>query len=247
MRADEPSAGYARPLRGPGGAATLWRVSTRWVVSGLVVAALSACGGDDDEGSPGSGGSGGSSVAGNSARGGSGPNTGGTTASGGAPSAGKGGTSGSPGGSAGTAGFSTTGGASGRGGGGGGAATGGSTSAGSGGSSGSAGACSSAGAPSKPDGTVLSCSGEACPHGECSDIGVSSQASCAAEYPGPVNASSTFCSTTESSGGHCLRVGPITCGQTWAVNCTDGAASFELCMGENDRCTTSASFPARCQ
>lgn len=243
--ADEKCSRHGPSLRGRGRAATLWSVSTRWVVSGLVVVALSACSGDDDDASPGTGGSGGSSVAGSSGRGGSGPNTGGTTANGGVPSAGKGGTS-STGGSAGKAGASSTGGSSGRGGGGAGG-TGGSVAAGSGGTGGSAGACPSAGAPSRPDGTVLSCSGEACPHGECSDIGVSAEASCAAEYPGPVNASSTFCSTTESSGGHCLRVGPVTCGQTWAVNCTDGTPAFELCTGETDRCTTSASFPARCQ
>lgn len=243
MPADETNTSVDPSLRGRGRAATLWSVSTRWVVSGLVVIALSACGGDDDE-SPGSGGTGGSSVAGASGRGGSGTNTGGTTSSGGVPSAGKGGTSPTAG-SAGKAGSSATGGSAGRGGGGAGGA-GGSVAAGNGGSGAGAGGCPSAGAPSRPDGTVLSCSGEACPYGECSDIGVSTEASCAAEYPGPVSTSSMFCGAAES-GGHCLRVGPVTCGQTWAVNCTDGTPAFELCTGETDRCTTSASFPARCQ
>ena len=116
---------------------------------------------------------------------------------------------------------------------------------GSGGTAGKGGA-GAAGAPPQPDGTVLSCSGEACPHGECSDLGVSAETPCSTAYPGPVNASSTFCDTA-MSGGHCLRVGPINCGQNWAVNCDGGTPTFELCAGENDRCTTSASFPARCQ
>jgi hypothetical protein len=48
-------------------------------------------------------------------------------------------------------------------------------------------------------------------------------------------------------GGHCLRVGAGTCGETWAINCEGGATTFTLCTGDTDRCTTSVGFPSRCQ
>jgi hypothetical protein len=65
-------------------------------------------------------------------------------------------------------------------------------------------------------------------------------------YSGPVDDMSTFC-VAGMDGGHCLRVGAGTCGETWAINCEGGATTFTLCTGDTDRCTTSVGFPSRCQ
>jgi hypothetical protein len=84
-------------------------------------------------------------------------------------------------------------------------------------------------APTAPSGTVRSCFGTACPHGECDEGLIFAMTTCSASYSAPVDASSTYCASG-ATGSYCLIVGPDDfTTRTWLVGCTGGAATLKFC------------------
>lgn len=187
----------------------------RLVALGIALALLVGCGdngGDDTSAVP----TGGTSTAGGSAPSGgtsnSGESNGGTSSGAGSPGNGGAVMGGKTGvGDTQTGGLPTTGGLGGRG----------------GMSGGTGGGTSTGGAPSAPDGPVDTCRGDTCPLGPCDNGRFFSDEKCSDVYPGPVSEGSMFCAA-DSEGGYCLNT--ITNVITyWAITCTAGEPSFELC------------------
>jgi hypothetical protein len=100
-------------------------------------------------------------------------------------------------------------------------------------------------AAAAPMGSARSCFGDACPYGECDDLGVAAARTCVSVYPGPLGDGTPYC-REGVTGGYCLMLGVGICTDVWSVNCAAGAASISLCA-EQDRCTVSSGSSSLCQ
>lgn len=141
-----------------------------------------------------------------------------------------GGNAGGPG-TGGTGGTSDTGGRSGTGGaaGGGAGAGGTATSGGAGGRGGSAGGAGGSPVSVLPSGRVTQCYGDGCPMGWCDDDLFFANVACSGVYTSPVNATSTYCNSGQTS-AYCLFVDNGSLGH-WGITCTDGTAFGKRCTG----------------